>query len=87
MRASAAISTAEEFESTVLRDRLKLSDVAVVSYGPDPGDKKAEERAEQTVAELKRRYDERHALLRDMAEQREDEALEAAFEVLRSAEL
>jgi V/A-type H+-transporting ATPase subunit G/H len=48
---------------------------------------KAQERAEQTVAELKRRYDERHALLRDTAEQREDEALEAAFEVLLSAEL
>ena len=43
---------------------------------------KAQERAEQTVAELKRRYDERHVQLRDLAEQREDEALEAAFEVL-----
>lgn len=48
---------------------------------------KAEERAEQTVAELKRRYDERHAQLRDTAEQREDEALEAAFDLLISAEL
>jgi hypothetical protein len=44
--------------------------------------KKAQERAEQTVAELKRRYDERHVQLRDTAESREDEALEAAFEVL-----
>ncbi len=44
--------------------------------------KKAEERAEQTIAELKRRYDERHVQLRDMAEEREDEALEAAFQVL-----
>ena len=43
---------------------------------------KAEERAEQTIAELRRRYDERHVLLRDQAEQREDEALEAAFHVL-----
>lgn len=40
---------------------------------------KAEERAEQTIAELKRRYDERHVQLRDMAEQREEDALEAAF--------
>lgn len=48
---------------------------------------KAEERAEQTVAELKRRYDERHTQLRDLAEQHEDEALQAAFEVLISAEL
>jgi len=48
---------------------------------------KADERAEQTIAELKRRYDERHVLLRDTAEQREDEALDAAFEVLISAEV
>lgn len=47
---------------------------------------KSMERAEQTVAELKRRYDERHVQLRDMAEQREDEALEAAFEILISAD-
>lgn len=43
---------------------------------------KAEERAEQTIAELRRRYDERHVQLRDQAEQREEEALEAAFHVL-----
>ena len=47
---------------------------------------KAEERAEQTIAELKRRYDERHVQLRDTAEQREDEALQAAFEFLLTAE-
>jgi hypothetical protein len=47
---------------------------------------KAEERAEQTIAELKRRYDERHVQLRDTAEQREDDALEAAFELLISTE-
>ncbi len=43
---------------------------------------KAENRAEQTVAELKRRYDERHAQLRSLAEEREDEALDAAFALL-----
>jgi len=43
---------------------------------------KAEERAEQTIAELKRRYDERHVELRDVAEQREQEALDAAFALL-----
>lgn len=43
---------------------------------------KADERAGKTVAELRRRYDERHVQLRDMAEQREDEALEAAFSML-----
>lgn len=40
---------------------------------------KAEERAEQTVAELKRRYDERHVQLRTLAGEREQDALEAAF--------
>lgn len=48
---------------------------------------KAEERAEQTVAELKRRYDERHVQLRNMAEQREQEALEAAFALLLDARI
>lgn len=43
---------------------------------------KAEERAEQTVAELRRRYDERHIQLRNQAEQREEDALEAAFQIL-----
>ncbi len=43
---------------------------------------KAEERAEQNIAELRRRYDERHVQLRDQSEQREDEALQAAFQVL-----
>ncbi len=46
--------------------------------------KKAEERSEQTIAELKRRYDERHLQLRNLAEEREEEALEAAFGVLMS---
>lgn len=48
---------------------------------------KAQERADQTIAELERRYDERHIQLRGIAVQHEDEALEAAFEVLISAEL
>ena len=43
---------------------------------------KAAERAEQTIAELRRRYDERLTQLRDMAGQRADEALEAAFALL-----
>jgi hypothetical protein len=48
--------------------------------------KKAEERAEQSIAELKRRYDERHVQLRNLAEEREEDALEAAFQVLVSPE-
>jgi vacuolar-type H+-ATPase subunit H len=47
---------------------------------------KAEERAEQTIAELKRRYDERHVQLRETAEQREEDALEAAFALLLEAQ-
>jgi hypothetical protein len=47
---------------------------------------KAEERADQNIAELRRRYDERHIQLRDQAEQREDEAVAAAFQVLIDAE-
>lgn len=43
---------------------------------------KAEDRAEQTVAELKRRYEERHVNLRESAEAREQEALDAAFALL-----
>lgn len=43
---------------------------------------KAEIRAKQTINELKRRYDERHAQLRNLAEEREEEALDAAFRLL-----
>lgn len=47
---------------------------------------KSEERAEQTIAELKRRYDERHVQLRNMAEEREEDALTAAFDLLLAAD-
>lgn len=43
---------------------------------------KAELRADQTVSELKRRYDERHTQLRTQAEERENDALDAAFALL-----
>ena len=43
---------------------------------------KAQARAEQTVNELKRRYDEHHLRVRQLAEEREEEALEAAFATL-----
>ena len=43
---------------------------------------KAEARADQTISELKRRFDERHLQLRNQAEQREQEALDAAFALL-----
>jgi V/A-type H+/Na+-transporting ATPase subunit G/H len=47
---------------------------------------KSEERAAQTIAELKRRYDERHVQLRNMAEEREEDALTAAFDLLLAAD-
>ncbi len=43
---------------------------------------KALERAEQTIAESRRRFDEQHVQVREYAASREDEALEAAFRLL-----
>lgn len=43
---------------------------------------KAEARAEQTVSELHKRYDERHARMRKQAEERENDALNAAFQLI-----
>lgn len=45
------------------------------------------ERASKTIAEIERRYGERHEQLRDVAESREDEALGAAFQVLLDTRL
>lgn len=43
---------------------------------------KAEERAAQTIAVLERRYQERHKLLGEHAQQHEAEAIEAAVELI-----
>ncbi|MEI6413775.1 MAG: ATPase [Pseudomonadota bacterium] len=43
---------------------------------------KARARAEQTLVELKRRYDERQIQLRQLATEREDEAVGVAFALL-----
>ncbi|MES9903864.1 MAG: ATPase [Sedimenticola sp.] len=48
---------------------------------------RAESRAEQTISEIKRRYDERHTHLRSIAEEREEEALAAAFQLLIDPEV
>jgi V/A-type H+/Na+-transporting ATPase subunit G/H len=48
---------------------------------------RAEERAAKTIAEVERRYDERHENLRDLADQREEEALDAAFQLLLDVRL
>ncbi|HEX9178936.1 MAG TPA: hypothetical protein VF859_00960 [Burkholderiales bacterium] len=47
---------------------------------------KAEERAQQAVAELKRRYDERHKSLRALAERQTQGAVDAAVAILLDAE-
>lgn len=46
---------------------------------------KAQERAAQTIAEMKLRYDERNKKLRDLAAKHEKEALEQAIAVLLDA--
>jgi vacuolar-type H+-ATPase subunit H len=43
---------------------------------------KADQRAQQTVAEMERRFEERLGQLRDAAESHEEEALEAGFRQL-----
>lgn len=48
---------------------------------------RSEERANNTIAEIERRYDERHERLRDIAEEREDEALNAGFRILMDSRL
>ncbi len=38
VRAIASVDTAEEFENLIIKDRIRISDIANVSLGPDPGD-------------------------------------------------
>lgn len=47
---------------------------------------KAEERAEQTIAEMKLRYDERSKELRDLANRHQHEALQHAIELVLDTE-
>lgn len=46
---------------------------------------KAEERAQQAIAELKRRYEERHKSLRALAERQAPDAVNAAVAILLDA--
>jgi len=48
---------------------------------------KADARAEQTINELRKRFDERHMRLRQQAEQREQEALKAALQLITDPHL
>jgi len=47
---------------------------------------KAQERAEQAIAELRRRYEERHKSLRALAERQADDAVNAAVALLLDVE-
>lgn len=88
MRAERLAKQAEEEQDSTIQhamDDAKVENDRFTARIPDLHRAfiaKAEERAEQNIAELRRRYDERHIQLRDQAEQREDEALEAAFQIL-----
>lgn len=48
---------------------------------------RAGERASQTIAELRRRYDERNKALRSMAEEHEADAVAAALDTLLDSEV
>lgn len=48
---------------------------------------RSEERAANSIAEIERRYDERYERLRDVAEEREEEALNAGFRLLMDTRL
>lgn len=47
---------------------------------------KAQERAAQTIAEMKLRYDERNKTLRELADKHEKEALDRAIELILTGE-
>jgi V/A-type H+-transporting ATPase subunit G/H len=88
MRAETIAQEAEQERERIIQAAMadaKAEDQRFTARVPDLHRgfiQKAEDRAEQTIAELKRRYDERHVQLRNLAEEREQEALEHAFELL-----
>lgn len=92
MRAERIAQQAEEDQARIIQEALaeaKAENDRFTARIPDLHRTviaKAEEKSEQSIAELRRRYDERHVRLRDLAEQRDDQALEAAFQVLIGAE-
>ena len=68
-----ALDDAREMEQQ-FRDRLPEMHQSFVD--------KAQKRAEQTIAEIKLRYDERNKLLRDLAARHEQEALDRAVALI-----
>ncbi len=88
MRAQEIVQKAEAQRQVVIQQALREAhneDERFETRIPDLHESfvsKAQTRAEQTVSELKLRYDEHHLHLRQLAEEREEEALEAAFAIL-----
>lgn len=88
MKAETLAKQAEEAHEQTIQEAVaeaRERDEAFVAGIPDLREawvRRAEERAVKTIAEIERRYGERHERLRDTAEEREDEALDAAFQML-----
>lgn len=88
MQAEKIQREAEEQREQVIQDAMQEAKAAEARFEASLPDmytsyqEKAESRAEQTIAELKRRFDERHTQLWEYADAREDKALDAAFEIL-----
>lgn len=88
MRAEALATEAEEAHEQTIQETMaevRERDEAFAASIPALQQSwihRADERAEKTIAETERRYGERHERLRDIAEEREDAALSAAFQVL-----
>lgn len=92
LKAEALVDEANRERERILNQALEESRVAEAHFEsrlPElraPFLQKAEERAQQAIGELKRRYEERHKQLRALAEEHEQEAIEAAVAFLTSAE-
>ncbi len=93
VRAEQIAQEAEREQEKVIQQAMREARVAEERFRASIPDlhrgqiDKADERASQTIAELRRRYDERHLQLREMAEQREHEAIDAASALLLDTHL
>lgn len=87
-RAEEIVSQAEEERERIIKDALQQAHLEEERFTKRIPDlqasyiEKAEQRAGQAQSELKKRYDERHVQLRNLAEAREAEALDAAYRLL-----
>jgi vacuolar-type H+-ATPase subunit H len=87
-RAQSIIETASMERQRLLDEALAAAREAEVRFESGRADlrapflKEAKSRADQAVAELARKYDERQRNLRDMASRHEQEAVDAALSLL-----